>query len=279
VRQILPPPGAGPSAGQLGPADLIRSADPITPAAAGRPGVEELIAALGAHYAYPAEGTWVRANMIASVDGAISLDGRSGGLSGAGDRLMFWVLRSLADVILVGAGTARAERYGPVRPVDLWPSLRYGRAALPPIAVITRHLDLDLDGRLFGYRGESARPIVLTTAAAPKDKLAATARVAEVIVAGEDDVPAAAAVDALASRGHHRILTEGGPGLLGQLADGGLLDELCLTISPILEGGHSPGRVAVAPQGGQGKPTALRLASLLEDDGFLFSRYVRASAP
>src|SRR5260221_14376763 len=73
-------------------------------------GVDDLIAALGEIYAYP-EGRCVKANMIASVDGAIMVDGRSGGLSGPADRLGFSVLRSLADVIVVGAGTARAERY------------------------------------------------------------------------------------------------------------------------------------------------------------------------
>src|SRR5712692_8334157 len=102
----------------------------------------DLVGALAASYAYP-DRLWVRANMIASVDGAVSLDGRSGGLSGPADRLLFTVLRSLADVILVGAGTARAERYGKARPARLWPQLRRGRPPAPPVAVVTRSLDLD----------------------------------------------------------------------------------------------------------------------------------------
>ncbi len=98
-------------------------------------------------YAYPdatalAARPWVRANMVTSADGAAWLDGRAGGLSGRADRLVFAVLRSLADVILVGAGTARAERYAPVRDAEALQSLRGGRPATPPIAVVSRALDL-----------------------------------------------------------------------------------------------------------------------------------------
>ncbi len=85
--------------------------------------VSELVARLAEIYAYP-DGTWVRANFISSADGAVSLDGRSGGLSGKADRLLFHVLRALADIILVGAGTVRAEHYGLAR-LD-WPQLRAG---------------------------------------------------------------------------------------------------------------------------------------------------------
>ncbi len=288
MRQIYPVPSGGAAAPSLGPADPLRLAGRISPAEPGAPGVSDLISALAAIYATPG-GQWVRGNMIASVDGAIALDGRSGGLSGAADRLMFWVLRSLADVVLVGAGTAREEQYGQARPADVWQSLRAGRSAAPPIAVVTRRLDLALDSRLFGAgprRGaaepgsaESPRTIVLTTELVPEHRLKAAARVAEVIVAGEQDVTAAAAVAALAERGHRRILAEGGPRLLGELAAAGLLDELCLTISPVLEGGRSAARLLSAPTGtGAGlAPTALRLASLLEDEGFLFARYLRAS--
>jgi riboflavin biosynthesis pyrimidine reductase len=291
VRQIFP----GHQARGLGPVEPLRLAAPITPARSGEPDVDALIRELGALYAYP-DGLWVRANMVASVDGAIAVKGKSGGLSGAADRLLFWVLRSLADVILVGAGTARAENYGAVRPVDLWPQLRPGRPAPPPVAVISGHLDLDFGGRLFGDGGpdggapdasgpSQSRTILLTTQKAPADRQKAAAEVADVILAGEGDVPAAAAIDALAGRGYRRILAEGGPGLLGQLIAAGRMDEVCLTICPALEGGYSASRVTAAPAGssaadGEGSAglTGLALASLIEDDSFLLSRYVRSPA-
>jgi riboflavin biosynthesis pyrimidine reductase len=287
VRQIFP----GHQARSLGLAEPLRLAGSITPARSGEPDVDAFISALGAVYAYP-DGQWVRANMVASVDGAIAVEGKSGGLSGAADRLLFWALRSLADVILVGAGTARAENYGTVNPTDLWPQLRAGQRAVPPIAVISGQLDLDFGGRLFSY-GDAAsgtadgppagrsRTIVLTTSAAPGDRLNEAASVADVITAGERQVTAAAAIDALSAKGYRRILVEGGPGLLGQLIAAKLLDEVCLTISPALEGGHSAGRVTRAPAADDAAAdglTGLTLASLIEDDSFLLSRYVRSPA-
>jgi riboflavin biosynthesis pyrimidine reductase len=138
--------------------------------------------------------------------------------------------------------------------------------------VITRRLDLDPTGPLFGPG--SARTIVLTSGLAPEQRLAAAGRVADVIVTGQDGVTAAAAVDALADRGHRKILVEGGANWLGQLAAERLLDELCLTISPVIEGGQSAKRVTHNTS--RAELTGLRLAALLEDDGFLLSRYVRA---
>ncbi|HEX9032109.1 MAG TPA: pyrimidine reductase family protein [Streptosporangiaceae bacterium] len=290
MRQIFPASAAGEPAPALGPADPLGSVERIRPSVAGGPGVTELIDALAAIYAYP-DRLWVRANMIASVDGAVALDGRSGGLSGPADRLLFSVLRSLADVVLVGAGTARAERYRQAQPDELWPQLRAGRPAAPPIAVITGRLDLDLDGPLFGGGAHKdartgattprnaapglAQTIVLTTAQVPEHRIKAAGRVADVVVAGDTEVSATAAIEQLVTRGHRRILVEGGPVLLGQLSAAGLLDELCLTISPFLEGGHTAARVLAGH--GPAQLTGLTLASLLEDDGFLLSRYVRAS--
>jgi riboflavin biosynthesis pyrimidine reductase len=295
VRQIFPVGRRG----QLGPADPLSAAGPVTPATAG---AYDLIAALGEIYAYP-EGRWLRANMIASVDGAIMVDGRSGGLSGPADRLVFRVLRSLADVIVVGAGTARAERYRQAKPGELWQQLRTGRGSAPPIAVLTRRLDLDLTSKLFGDVG-LARTILITTEQAPQERLQAAARVADVVVAGAAEVGAATVINVLEQRGYRQILLEGGPSLLGQFTAADLLDELCLTISPVLEGGCSavrvtraprvtsathltgaaPGRAAGRPRPGHttaagdgpAKLAGLRLANVLEDDGFLLTRYVRA---
>lgn len=267
MRQIFPVGGRGP----LGPADPLSAAGPITPTTAG---VDDLIDALGEIYAYP-EGPCVRANMIASVDGAIMVDGRSGGLSGSADRLVFRVLRSLADVIVVGARTAKADRYRQVQPGELWQRLRTGRPPAPPIAVLTRRLDVDLTSRLFGDVG-LARTILITTEQAPQDRLRAAARAADVVVAGAAEVSAAAAINVLEQRGYRRILVEGGPTILGQFTAADLLDELCLSISPILEGGRSAARVTTAPDCGPAKLAGLRLASVLEDEGFLLTRYVRA---
>ncbi len=227
---------------------------------------------LAALYAYP-PGPCVRGNMVASADGAASLGGVSAGLSSVADRQVFFLLRALADVIVVGAGTVRAEGYGPARPSRLWPHLRDGRPATAPIAVVSARLDLDPESQLFTEAGPDARTIVITSAAAPQDLLAKLARNADVITAGEAAIDLNAAVRALADRGHRRVLTEGGPHLLGQLAAAGLLDELCLTTGPLLAG---PGadRILTGEPFPAG-PLPLDLAHVLEDRGFLLCRYTR----
>lgn len=220
-------------------------------------------------YAYP-DGRCVRLNMVASADGGTWLEGVSGGLSGGGDRRIFGVLRGQADVILAGAATVRAEGYGPARPRESWRELRRGRAAAPPVAVVTRRLDLDLTGPLFAEAGPDARTIVVTCAAAPRERREEAARHGEVIVAGDDRVDLAEAVGQLAGRGLERVLCEGGPRINAQLAAADLVDELCLTVSPMLIGGD-----AARVLNGQASVTRLRLAHVLEEDGFLFTRYVR----
>ncbi len=237
---------------------------------------------LAALYAYPERAAagepWVRANMISSVDGAAVVDGRSGGLGGPADRMLLQVLRSLADVVLVGAGTVRAENYKPARPAAMLAELRAGRPAAPPIAVVTASLSLDPDSPLLAAAPAGARTIVITTDAAPASRRTALARVAEVIVAGEERISPAAAVAALAQRGYPRVLTEGGPSLLAQLAAAGVLDELCLTVSPVLAGGDAR-RILAGPPAAPplpGGPRSLRMGHLLADDGFLFCRYLLA---
>src|SRR5258708_6089453 len=121
-----------------------------------------------------------------------------------------------------------------------------GRVA-PPIAVVSRALDLDLDGPLLADpTAGRARTIVLTTHAAAPERRAAAARHADIIVAGQDLVTAAGAIDALASRGFTRILAEGGPPLLRFTAAPPLRAELCRTSSPRVVGGDV-GRIVVAP--------------------------------
>jgi riboflavin biosynthesis pyrimidine reductase len=264
------------------------------------------LAAIAGLYAYPGNGPgagrpWLRANMVASADGAASLDGRSGGLSGRADQAVFSVLRSLADVIVVGASTARLERYRPVQLAEAWPELREGRPPTPPIAVVTRRMvGIDPDGPLLAAGPGLARTIVLTTEAAPAALRSAAAARAEVIVAGPDLVSPVAIISELAGRGYRRVLTEGGPHLLEQVVEAGLLDELCLTVSPMLAGGWAsrilappgsaaqPGRPAAAPlpaatgppqaarPSGPSGPVSMHLAHVLEDRGVLLCRYLRA---
>jgi riboflavin biosynthesis pyrimidine reductase len=227
-------------------------------------------------YAYPAgDRTWLRANMVASVDGAAAVDGRSGGLSGPADRAIFRVLRSQADVVVAGSGTVKDEHYRPAQRSAMTPELRAGRTATPPIAVISGSLNLDLSTSLFTEAPPDARTIVITTEKAPADRRKAAAEVADVIVAGTDQVDLGQAVDELAGRGLPRILCEGGPHLLAQLAAAGRLDELCLTISPVLGAGDA-GRILAGPALPGG--LTLSLGHVLEDQGFLLCRYLAQPA-
>lgn len=194
----------------------------------------------------------VRLNMIASVDGATTVGGVSGGLGGPADHALFLLLRSLADGILVAAGTVRAEGYRP---------------SAIPVAVVSRRLRFDWEARFFA--APIARPTLLTVAQAPADRRARAAEVADVVVAGDRDVDLAVALAVLSERGWRNVLAEGGPTLNGQLARAGLLDELCLTLSPRLAGGDAK-RILDGPAL---PATGLRLCSACEQDGFLFLRY------
>jgi riboflavin biosynthesis pyrimidine reductase len=213
---------------------------------------------------------WLRANFVASADGAAFLDGRSGGLSGPADRRLFGVLRALADVVLVGAGTARAEKYKPARRRPEHAPLRAGRGATPPIALVSRVLDLDLAAPLFTQAPPDARTIVITCDASPADRRAATAEVADVIVAGDTAVDLAAALGVLRERGLGRVLCEGGPTLLAYLVADGLTNELCLTISPVLAG---PGAARITA-GAPFPARQLALVHVLRAEGALFCRYL-----
>ena len=214
----------------------------------------------------------VRLNMIASVDGAAAIDGRSGALGGPADKGLFAVLRSLADVILVGAATVRAEGYGPVRLDEGARSRRrrLGLPAVPPIAVITRACRFDWTSEFFTEAEQ--RPLVVTVASATATDRERAAQVADVIVAGDTEVDLGAAVNSLGARGHDNVLAEGGPVVAAELAAAGLLDELCLTVSPLLAGGDAhrilAGSALVPPLG-------LELGHVLEADGYLFLRYHR----
>jgi riboflavin biosynthesis pyrimidine reductase len=200
----------------------------------------------------------LRLNMIASADGATTLAGTSGGLGGPADRALFLLLRSLADVVLVAAGTVRADGYGP---------------SSVPVAVVSRSCRFDWDAPFFS--AQKARPIVVTVADAPAPLRARAAEVAEVVVAGERDVDLARALDELGAMGFRAVLAEGGPTLNAQLAAAGLIDELCLTLAPTLVGGAAKRLLDGPPLAA---PTPLRLRSVCEQDGFLFLRWRRGPA-
>lgn len=201
----------------------------------------------------------VRANFVSSLDGAVTVSGKSAGLSSEADRALFQLLRRLTDVVLVGAGTARTENYGGAKPVD-------GHA--PPIAVVSKSLRFDTTARLF--TDTTVPPIVVTCGASPAELRNQLSDVADVIVAGDTDVDLHVALDALAERGLRHVLCEGGPHLLGSLASAGALDELCLTLAPLIAGGTA-GRIVAGYLPEVVKPMTLR--HVLEDDGHLFLRY------
>lgn len=215
----------------------------------------------------------VRANMVSSVDGAATEHGRSGGLSGDADKALFKVLRDHADAVLVGAGTVRIEGYRPPNPAPDRRARRRanGVADVPRLVIVSGRLDLDPAAPLF--TDNEVRPLVLTTSTAPPDRRRALAHVADVVDAGDGTVDLADAVDIVAATGSRRLLCEGGPHLLGQLAATGRLDELCLTLSPLLVGGDAMRILAGAAPNG---PRDLRLRHVLVDDDFLFLRYALA---
>ncbi|HTZ27339.1 MAG TPA: pyrimidine reductase family protein [Streptosporangiaceae bacterium] len=244
----------------------------LPPPAADQPAAELDNYELAALYEFPGP-RWLRANMVASADGAGFLDGRTAALSTPADMRLFGLLRVLADVVLVGAGTARAEEYKPARRRPSLEDLRAGRPPTVPIAVVSRKLDLDFAAPLFTGAPPDARTIVITCAGSPDDQRAAAARVADVIVAGETAVDLEEALAVLRDRGLGQVLCEGGPHLLGQLAADGLLDELCLTVTPVLAGPGPTRVVAGAPF--PARP--MTLAHVLTDDGELFCRYVAKS--
>lgn len=209
----------------------------------------------------------------------MSPNGVTRAISSATDRELMGVLRALADVILVGASTAVREGYGPDQVRGEHAHLRAAAGLGPgvPIAIVSNRLDLDLDSPLFA--AGSVPTILLTTAAAPPDRLAA-ARMRgpriDVAVVGESVVDPGAAVAALVERGHRRMLCEGGPRWLTSLVAAGLLDELCLTVSPLLLGGEA---IRVLGPDPLGDGVRMRVGRVISDGADLFLRYSVGSRP
>jgi riboflavin biosynthesis pyrimidine reductase len=213
---------------------------------------------------------WVVTDMVASVDGGTAVAGRSGGLGSPGDKAVFRALRSIADVILVGAGTARAENYRAVtvdEPTQHRRAAR-GQRAAPRLALVSGRLDLDPASPMFTEAAEA--PLVFTTSRAAAEGAARLAGAAEVVPAGADEVDLALVMAELHQRGVAIVLSEGGPTINGQLVAAGLIDEWCLSVTPVLLAGESA-RCAHGPT--PASPVGLKLHRLLEEDGSLFVTY------
>jgi riboflavin biosynthesis pyrimidine reductase len=227
-------------------------------------------------YDYPPDlgKPFVRVNFVSSVDGAVTLDGRSGGLSETADKQLFLLLRALADVILVGAGTARTEGYRGARitPEQAELRRRLGLSDVPPIAVVTASSWLTSEHIL--VTTSAVPPIVITVQSAPKEHRTALVDAGvPVLIAGQDRVDVGTAVRLLGERGLNRVLCEGGPALFADMIVADLVDELCLTLSPRLVLGPA-GRIASGLTELHDRPLAL--ASAVHADNELMLRYRRA---
>jgi riboflavin biosynthesis pyrimidine reductase len=215
----------------------------------------------------------VRVNFVASIDGAATDHGLSGGLSGKADKRVFDILRRLCDVVLVGAGTVRAEGYGAMRLDRASVQLRRenGLADHPVFAIVSGTLGLDPESPVFTKA--PVRALVVTVGASSHVKREALSRVTDVLVCGEERLDVGVMLDAFAKRGLRQVLCEGGPTLFGTLLDADRVDELCLTISPLIEAGDAH-RIVV---GTLEKARRMTLHHVLVSDGTLMLRYLRAS--
>jgi len=209
----------------------------------------------------------LRINFVASADGAVAVGGLSTALSSPADKEVFRILRMVCDALLVGAGTFRAEDYRPLTldaPRRAWRASS-GLSAYPCLVVFSRSLDLDPDHR--ALRGAPVRPLIVTPTDPGDHPLR---RVADLIVAADPAI----ALAALRARGMTSLLCEGGPGLLGVLSGADLVDEVCLTVAPLLAG---PGADRIVT----GTPHAARRMRLVHayaaGDGTLLTRWVRAT--
>jgi riboflavin biosynthesis pyrimidine reductase len=221
-------------------------------------------------------GRYLRANFLATLDGAVEFGGTSSSLGGSEDDFrVFMTLRALTDVVVVGATTLRAEDYGPARLSAERAARRRARGddRLPTVAVFTSTAQVNPAARVFREHGdgdERPRPIVVTCEAAPAEQRKALAEVAEVLVAGEKTVEPSVALEQLATRGLSRQLCEGGPTLFSSLLNAGLVNELCLTTRLALAG---PGHGGLTRGPAFEALQTFEMEQLLTGDGVLLGRY------
>jgi riboflavin-specific deaminase-like protein len=230
--------------------------------------VEDLVSlALSEHRGGPR----LMLNMVASLDGATALRGGATALADEDDQALFHALRAACDVVLVGAETVRAEDYGPVRLDDATQAARraHGLASVPALAIVSRRLDIDRQARVFS--NPDLRPMIITGADAPPERVEALSDRAEIVVAGERGADPAAIKDLLSDRGHQVVLGEGGPTLNGQLVAVDAVDEINLTLSPLMVAGGSS-RVSEHPLTVE---QSFRRERVLTGESMLFLRYLR----
>ena len=218
--------------------------------------------------AYPWPDTtdrpYVRAMMVTTLDGAAAGDdGLSGSVSGGADRAVLRAVRRFADVVLVGGGTMKAEGDGPLPARE-----QQGQAAAPVLAVVSGSLDLPLGEGSFA--DSDLTPIVFTSERADPARVAEASERVEVVQLPGEHVDAATVIDQLHKRGLGRIVCEGGPGLLHQVTDAGLLDEADITVSPMLVGTE---RTPDTPM--LQAPASFELQHVLTAEEFLMLRYTR----
>ncbi|MEZ5245069.1 MAG: dihydrofolate reductase family protein [Acidimicrobiales bacterium] len=220
-----------------------------------------------------ADRPWLMTNMIASIDGATTIDGVSGGLGGAGDAAVFRAVRASCDWVLVASGTAVAERYRMPRTSDelITRRSRSGRTPAPGLAIVTASGRIDPSIPAFADRtADQQRPLVITGQDADGDALSALD--AELVrLPGASPEPHAVLAE-LMTRGARVVLAEGGPSFNGLLHRAEVIDEMCLSLAPTIAGGESERIVANGPD----LTVSMHLDRLLEEDGTLFARYVRA---
>ena len=222
-------------------------------------------------YPWPAGQRWVRAMMVTTLDGAAAgPDGLSGSISSEVDKSVFNAVRRLAGAVLVGAGTIRAEGYGPMRakPADAEARAAAGLAPAPVLAIVSGSLDLDFDGELFTE--STMRPLVITGANPDPARAAAAHEHCDLVATAEDRPGAASILRILEDRGLLRIVCEGGPTLLESLVADGLLDEADITVSPTFAGTAETPRTS-----GLDAVAGFDLAHVLHAESFLMCRYVR----
>ncbi len=228
---------------------------------------------LGELYPWPVGQRWVRGMMVTTLDGAAhGSDNASGSISSTADKVIFNEARRLADAILIGANTMRVERY---RPLKAKPEQQAARAAAglrpaPVVVMISGRLDLPWDEPIF--RESEFVPIVVTSETAAPDAVERAREHCEVVVLPGHKVDPGAVLDVLTDRGWNRIVCEGGPNLLGEIAAQGLLDEADISIAPLIVAGGQ-----VVTGSGLDNPDRYRLAHVIEHEGFLFNRYISIS--
>jgi riboflavin biosynthesis pyrimidine reductase len=203
--------------------------------------------------------------MISSIDGRATVDGRAGGLGNPADRALLRELRSASDALLVGRNTLTTERYATVLDADQCAQrVADGRSAQPIVATVSRQPGLLAHVPLLG---EPDVEVVVYSDASPGEPLdGAEIRVLDPLT------PRGAVADLHERRGAELIVCEGGPRLLHDLVADGVVDDLVLTVAPLLVAGGAP---AILTGQAFDEPLGLRLVHSARAGDYLVLHYAR----